>query len=866
MAKDAVIKLSLVDGVSKNLDEIRKGVTGLGSELVKINQAADLAGKAFGALASVGGFFGDLVTDAGAYEQKLIEVEVRTQATAEESILLRDAVQQAMQSTAVGATAAADALRLMAEDGATATESAQNLGEVVAYAQANTRGLAETVGNLGAALDAFGEAPAKIGALADSLTATAVAAGTSTKAIEEGLARAGIAAEQANLSIDETVALIGAFAARGLEGGRGGAALVKVLQELADPASKAGEALKQAGIDGSDLSGVIQKLATDAKLSEKVLAGLGDKPRAALRLLLDDGGKSLAGITKAIEGSAGASQRASDQIGDGFALAQKRLAESLENMKIALATPLLDPLAIAFDNFATRINTFANSEQFKQIADEIAQFVVVGLGKIEEFVAGFDFEQAAESVRLFVEDSAANLEALRFALGLTLNSAGNFGDGLSAAFNASIAAVSLNLAGLIGALGGVSDEAESLSLSLAKIGNDAFIETGDALGRIADRADKAAAAAAKAAQSTEKLGKSTIDAVGPLNAFGKSLEDQLRSTEGLAPAFDATRNSVMRLVESEQKLTQAQNDVAQSLSAASIAQYEVQISRLIVQQTALFNSGQQNSAEFRRLTAEIGAAESGIAKLKEANAAAAKSADDVAGATDRATQSVRNYSNAADGAQQSADRVTQSNSQVRESFGNVGAAASEAAISLGNMSEAYARLAIEAAGAQTSQDGYVDTLNSFFNAAVEQDRLIAQRIELLNRQNSALDAESLLRRQLELQYGTGSTRLEELVQAELRVANARRQANDEAERGIEIEQRRAGQAGGLGTRGQSAADAGTGATAGRGAGGGTATRTGGEPAQIVVNVQGAPTDAAGWRDIVSRFIAPELERISRLSR
>jgi hypothetical protein len=33
-----------------------------------------------------------------------------------------------------------------------------------------------------------------------------------------------------------------------------------------------------------------------------------------------------------------------------------------------------------------------------------------------------------------------------------------------------------------------------------------------------------------------------------------------------------------------------------------------------------------------------------------------------------------------------------------------------------------------------------------------------------------------------------------------------------------------------------------------------------------VNVSGAPTDAAGWRDIVSRFIAPELERINRLSR
>jgi len=537
MARDETIKLSLIDGVTKNLKEIQKGVGGVGAELAKLNQVAELAGKAFSGLSSVGNFFGDLVTDAGAYEQKLKEVEVRTQATAAESVLLRDAVQQAMQNTAVGATAAADALRLMAEDGASATESAQNLGEVVAYAQANTRGLAETVGGLGAVLDAFGEAPAKIGALADSLTATAIAAGTSTKAIEEGVARAGIAAEQANLSLDETVALIGALAERGLEGGRGGAALVKVLQELNDPASKAGEALKQAGINGGDLSGVMQKLATDAALSEKVLSSLGDKPRATLKLLLAEGGKSLAGITKAIEESAGASQRASDQLGDGFALAQKRLAESLANMKIALATPLLEPLALAFDGFATKINQFAQSEQFKLIAQDIAKFVADGLVEVQKFVEGFDFEQAAAATAQFVADAKVELAGLREAFGLTLTSGANFGDGLSASFNAGTAAVSLNLAGLVGALGGVSDEAESLSLSLAAIGDDAFIATGDALGRIAERADAAAKAANDAAKGAGELRKEAVSAVGPLNAFNKTLEDQLANATSLPPAF-----------------------------------------------------------------------------------------------------------------------------------------------------------------------------------------------------------------------------------------------------------------------------------------------------------------------------------------
>ena len=35
MAKDAVIKLSLIDGVTKNLKEIQKGVGGVGAELAR---------------------------------------------------------------------------------------------------------------------------------------------------------------------------------------------------------------------------------------------------------------------------------------------------------------------------------------------------------------------------------------------------------------------------------------------------------------------------------------------------------------------------------------------------------------------------------------------------------------------------------------------------------------------------------------------------------------------------------------------------------------------------------------------------------------------------------------------------------------
>jgi len=45
MARDETIKLSLIDGVTKSLTAIQKGVGGVGAELAKLNQVAELAGK-----------------------------------------------------------------------------------------------------------------------------------------------------------------------------------------------------------------------------------------------------------------------------------------------------------------------------------------------------------------------------------------------------------------------------------------------------------------------------------------------------------------------------------------------------------------------------------------------------------------------------------------------------------------------------------------------------------------------------------------------------------------------------------------------------------------------------------------------------
>jgi hypothetical protein len=117
MARDETIKLSLIDGVTRTLGQIREGVAGVGSDLVKLNQGAELAAKGFAALGSVAIGIGDSVSAVADLELALARVSDITQATTAEQAALQQAVSDAATQVGVTADQAANALLLMAEDG-----------------------------------------------------------------------------------------------------------------------------------------------------------------------------------------------------------------------------------------------------------------------------------------------------------------------------------------------------------------------------------------------------------------------------------------------------------------------------------------------------------------------------------------------------------------------------------------------------------------------------------------------------------------------------------------------------------------------------------------------------------------------------
>ena len=343
-------------------------------------------------------------------------------------------------------------------------------------------------------------------------------------------------------------------------------------------------------------------------------------------------------------------------------------------------------------------------------------------------------EFSREMVRGFLEAKAAGTDAASGLQGafdkLDLMSGSGLRDAISA----------------IQSIGNISAEAglvleDELRTRLAKLSGQDFAKVKKA----------ATEAFAEGSLGAKRLA-SAIDGINLARLGVDISEIKTGFTDAGRQAVDSFRGATEEVERLGLTAEQQSTAIARAFDAAfARAGTRPELEALRAQLNAAFSEGKISAADYEAKIADLNA------KL-----------DELANKSGPAAAGVRNVTGAMREAAVAADGASQSNSQVSDSFGNIGRQSSQAAISLGNMTEAYARLAVEAAGAQASQEGYLDTINSFFDAAAEQEALIADRIDQLNRQNAALDEEARLRRQLELQWGTSSTRLEELVQIELK--------------------------------------------------------------------------------------------------
>ncbi|MCB1636209.1 MAG: phage tail tape measure protein, partial [Xanthomonadales bacterium] len=369
----------------------------------------------------------------------------------------------------------------------------------------------------------------------------------SATAIQEGLSRVGVAAEQAGLSVETTTALLVLLAQKGIEGGRGAQALGTAIQDLANPASTAGRALEDLGISGDDFLGVLSRLQSDSTAAEEVLAALGNRPRAALQALLDQGGGALQQLIELIRNSAGASKEAARDLEGGFNFQIDRLLNAVAGVRDELAQPLLEPLADQAGSLATKLRELAASEGFAKLKAQIADFASTSAEAIGEFLEQFDFTDATNATATFVADVTSDLKEIRKA-GLTV------ADGIN------------KVAETLRLLKTLSD-AVSLQPLVARL-----IETNNAITALADDAPAAAGGIDDLAAAGQRSGnvftglQRRIDDLR--TAAGQRLQEALSATrQSIANVNDGVARSIPTLVQYETRIAAA----AKAGDAAEVA-------------------------------------------------------------------------------------------------------------------------------------------------------------------------------------------------------------------------------------------------------------------------------------------------------
>lgn len=852
MAKqDVELQFRLIDGVTKSLTQIQKGVTGLGASIISVNQAAELTGKVFSGIGRAADAFGGAITGAGDFQDALAALQAVTGASAEEFDRLKAAAIEASERTKFSSIEAAQGLTELARAGLNATDAIATLNPVLALAQGQQLDVARASEFVTITLTQFGLAAQDAGKVADVLASAADKSQLNVEQLGNSLGYAAPLARQLGLTLEETTGIIGKLADEGFRGERSGTALRNVFSSLSNPASKFSKALDDAGISTRDFNEVIDFLGTGTEGAKNALIAIDAEARPAILALANKGSGAIRSLTAELQNAQGAAQRTSDILGQTFNQSLARLQNSIENTRNAFIEPVLGPFGEELDRLAQTFSNFAQTEDFATLRDALANIAIDGAKYIGDLVASFNFADAEAAVLRFVADAKQAYGELKEAVEVLVNFLRDSRDAIVSAYE-SYTNLRDSLREYADASNFAGKASEGFGKNLENLGNrsgktaEAIAEAKRRVAELSRESDKSAdsskfagLSAEEFARKLEELSKYGVTAADGIGATSKELAAVAPAAKGAASGLAGISSSADQSAQSVYQLERQLRSVREELNKAPVG-----------------------SPEFNELGKQVAILEEKLRKAKQATDEATQSTDKQTESVKRLKQELRDLGNEQEQVDEGNKRVASSNSQVSESFGNINGQASETAISLGNLSEAFVRQALEAAGAAGSIRGYVDTLNAYFEQGRQQEEAILRAIDVIDRQNAALSDEDRIRRQLIQQYGESSTLIEVLLKKKLELLRANKANNDESQREIDLEkEKNAGIAGGLGTGNQ--AQQASAATGNRNGGGSAANRGESAPISITINQNGATPETI--RELTP-LIERELIRLGALRR
>ncbi|MHA7261910.1 phage tail tape measure protein [Arthrobacter sp. TMN-37] len=276
-----------VAGFQAGMRTAQRAAQDFGSQTEKFaqknRQSLEQVGAAgLGMGAALGGGLALAVTKYAGFDKALSGIQAATHATEADMASLRDVAVQAGADTAYSAEEAAKGIEEMAKAGvSTADIISGGLDGALALAAAGALDVGQAAELASSAMTQFGLSGQDIPHIADLLAAGAGKAQGSVEDMGMALKQAGLVADQAGLTIEETTGGLAAFASAGLTGADSGTSFKSMLQRLTPQSKEAATAMAELGISAYDSQGNFVGLSEFAGQLKDSMSGLTTEQRNA---------------------------------------------------------------------------------------------------------------------------------------------------------------------------------------------------------------------------------------------------------------------------------------------------------------------------------------------------------------------------------------------------------------------------------------------------------------------------------------------------------------------------------------------------------------------------------------------------------
>jgi TP901 family phage tail tape measure protein len=357
------ILISARDQATAVFNRVAAVVKEIGAKAAIISAAA---GAAFT------GLFASSVGEAADFEKALDLVASKASFTADEMDALRQAALEAGSTTAYNASQAAEGLKILVSAGLSANEAIATLSPTLNVAAIEGLELADAASILTNTAGQMGIAMTDSARIANVLARGAQLSNTSVADLGEALKAAGGMAAASGMSLEETVAVLDAFATKGLKGSEAGTALRNILGMLSQPAHASRVELAKLGDASGDLMQMVQTLSENSDTSAAAITAFGAEVTAALLGLQADGLPAIDAFKSQLESVDDTARKSAQTTTENFQGYVTAMSSAWSGLKITLGTPILEPLSKAVQSLTGKISELTNTEQFQAFADKIA--------------------------------------------------------------------------------------------------------------------------------------------------------------------------------------------------------------------------------------------------------------------------------------------------------------------------------------------------------------------------------------------------------------------------------------------------------------------------------------------------------------